>query len=57
MVLFIIGAMVGALAAVAILGFWAVLADERDREDRERAKREQARRELRELEDHYREYY
>ena len=57
MVPFIVGAVVGASATIAILGFWAVLADEHDREEAERAQREQARRKLREIEDHYRDYY
>jgi len=57
MIAFIVGALVGASAAIAILGFLTILADERDRVDQERANREQGRRALREIEEHYRDYY
>lgn len=57
MIAFIVGALVGASAAIAILGFLTILADERDRADQERANREQGRRALREIEEHYRDYY
>lgn len=57
MVAFIVGALVGAMMAVSVLGFLAVIAEERENEARAQKQREKDRaRALQEMINHYRGY-
>lgn len=51
--LFVTGMIVGAAAAVAILGFMAVVAEDREMEERARKKRERDHKALKDIEDWY----
>lgn len=53
MISFTIGMIVGAAAAVAILGFMAVVAEDREMEERARKKRERDHKALKDIEDWY----
>ena len=51
--LFVTGMIVGAAAAVAILGFMAVVAEDREMEERARKKRERDHKVLKDIEEWY----
>lgn len=55
--LFVAGMIVGAVAAVAFLGFMAVVLEEQELEDLTRKKREHDRKALEDIEDRYKNYY
>lgn len=57
MILFAIGAFIGAIATVFVLGLMAVIAEEQENKALARQQRERGRRALQELEAHYRDYY
>lgn len=54
--LFVAGMLVGAAAAVTILGFMAVVAEEQEMEELTRKKREHDRKALEDIEDRYKSY-
>ena len=55
--LFVAGMLVGAAAAVTVLGFMAVVAEEQEMEELTRKKREHDRKALEDNEDRYKNYY
>lgn len=56
-ILFVIGAFIGAITTVFVLGLMAVIAEERENKALARQQRERGRRALQELEAHYMDYY
>lgn len=57
MIAFIVGALVGASAAIAILGFLAAVAEDLEKQEEARRRKAEDKRQMDELMDHYRSYY
>lgn len=57
MLCFVIGVFVGALLAFSILGFMAIIAEDREYQEEAERKREQDRQNMKKIEDWYRSYY